>query len=292
MTPLRQRYIEDMQLRGLSERTQQAYTIAVRLLAEHYGKSPDQITEEELRKYFLYLTNVKQYSRSSCKIALCGIKFLYEHTLNREWPTLKLVKPAYERKLPVILSLEEVDRILSYLRLPHYRACLSTIYSCGLRLQEGVGLQVSDIDSARMVICIRKGKSRKDRLVPLPQATLQMLREYWLTHRHSNWLFPGRGRRGELLPNATEPLTGRSVQRAFKIALQESGVQKKATVHSLRHAWATHLLEAGLSLRLIQTYLGHRSLSTTAFYTHLTPNIEGQAVDTLNQLMTGRSWSS
>lgn len=143
-----------------------------------------------------------------------------------------------------------------------------------------------------MVIRIRQGKSRKDRLVPLPQATLQMLREYWLTHRHPAWIFPGRGLRGGLLSKATEPLTGRSVQRAFKAALQQSGVHKKATVHSLRHAWATHLLEAGVSLRLIQSYLGHRSLSTTAMYTHLTPNIEGQTVDTLNQLMTGRSWSS
>jgi integrase/recombinase XerD len=146
MTPLRRRMIEDMQLRGLAERTQEAYVAAVRQLAEHYGKWPDQISDEELRQYFLYLTNEKKASRSTIRIALCAIKFLYEETLHQEWPTLTLVRPPREHKLPVILSREEVQRILSCLRRPHYRACLTTIYSCGLRLQEGVHLQVADID--------------------------------------------------------------------------------------------------------------------------------------------------
>jgi site-specific recombinase XerD len=256
----------------------------VRQLAEHYGKSPEQISEEDLRQYFLYLKNVKQYSRSTSTVALCGIKFFYEHTLRREWPTLTLIRPPRERKLPVVLSRQEVHRVLGCLRRSHYRICLSTIYSCGLRLEEGVHLQVSDIDSDRMMIRVR-GKGRKDRYVPLPQRTLELLREHWLTHRHPVWLFPARGQGGILLPSAERPMSRRSMQRAFQAALKEGGVQKPATVHTLRHSWATHLLEAGFNLRQIQVWLGHSSLSTTAIYVHLTRNTEGQTAETIDQLM-------
>lgn len=285
MTPLRQKMIEDMQLRGLSERTQEMYVAAVRQLAEHYGKSPVQISEEELRHYFLYLKNDKHCSRSTCTVALCAIKFFYEQTLQQSWPTFELIRPPHERKLPVVLSREEVQRILACVRRPHYRVCLSTIYACGLRLQEGVSLQVADIDSARMMIHVRQGKGNKDRYVPLPHRGLLMLRAHWLTHRHRVWLFPARGQHGRPIPQATTPLADRSVQRAFTAALAESGVQKPASVHSLRHAWATHLLEAGVSLRLIQTYLGHSSLTTTALYTHLTRCTEAQATETIDQLL-------
>ena len=231
-THLRQRMIEDMQLWGLAERTQEMYVIVVRQLAEHYSKSPDLITEEELRQYFLYLKNDKQYTHSSITVALCGIKFFYEHTLQREWTMLDVVRPPRERRLPVVLSREEVHRILGCLRRPYYRACLSTIYSCGLRLHEGVHLQVSDIDSDRMLIHVR-GKGNKDRYVPLPQRTLQLLREYWVTHRHPVWIFPDR----RAMTRATAPLNKSGVQYAFGAALRASGVQKRATVHTLRHSW-------------------------------------------------------
>lgn len=290
MTPLRQKMIEDMQLRGLAEITQVKYVTAVRQLAEHYGKSPAQITEEELRQYFLYLKNVKKRSRSTCTIALCGIKFFYEQTLKRDWPTLTLVRPPRERKLPVILSREEVHHILGCLRQPHYRVCLSTIYSCGLRLQEGVNLQVSDIDSGRMMVHVHRGKGNKDRYVPLPQGTLEMLRACWVTHHHPVWLFPARGPRGVPGATATGPLNKSGVQRAFQAALKTSGVHKHATVHTLRHSWATHLLEAGVNLRLIQTYLGHRSLSSTALYTHLTRQAEGIAAEAIDRLLEGLRW--
>jgi site-specific recombinase XerD len=273
--------IEDMQLRGLAERTQEVYVAAVRQLAEHYGKSPDQISDEELRQYFLYLTNEKKASSSTVTIALCAIKFIYEQTLRQEWPTLTLVRPPRERKLPVVLSREEVHRILGCLRRPYYRVCLSTIYSCGLRLEEGVHLQVSDIDSARMLIHVRKSKGNKDRYVPLPQRTLQMLREYWATHRHPVWIFPAR----RATTSATGPMSKRGVQYAFEAALKESGIQKRATVHTLRHSFATHLLEAGVNLRQIQVWLGHGSLSTTAVYTHLTRLAEALAAEAINRLM-------
>jgi len=285
MTPLRQRMIEDLQLRGLSERTQEMYVRAVRQLAEHYHKSPAQITEEELRAYFLYVKNVKHYSRSASTIALCGIKFFYEHTLKREWTTLTFVRPPQEHKLPVILSLEEVRTILQCVRLPRYRVCLTTIYACGLRLQEGTHLQVPDIDSARMVVHVRGGKGAKDRYVPLPQQTLALLRHSWTTHRHPVWLFPAPGRSGRGMSTASTPMPRNSVQDAFRAALKASGFPKHASVHTLRHSWATHLLEAGVNLRLIQHYLGHNSPSTTALYTHLTAKAEAMATETINRLL-------
>jgi integrase/recombinase XerD len=290
MTSLRQRMVEDMQLRGLSEETQEAYVRAVRQLAEHYGKSPQRISDEELRQYFLHLTNVKQLSSSTIKVALYGIKFLFQHTLRKEWPTLDLVRPRREKKLPVVLSVAEVQRVLGIIRRPRYRVCLSTIYACGLRLSEGVHLQVRDIDSDRMMVHVRKGKGAKDRYVPLPVPTLEMLRRYWCTHRHPEWLFPAPTKSGVPLSTATKPMSIDGVQRAFKAALQESGIQKKATVHTLRHSYATHLLEAGVNLRIIQAYLGHSSPKTTAIYTHLTRKAEDLAVEAINRVMEELQW--
>lgn len=286
-TPLRQKMIEDMQLRGLTERPQASYVAAVRKLAEYYGKSPAVVSEAELRAYFLYLKNEKKAAASTCMQALCALKFLYQNTLGQHWPILDFVKPASERKLPVVLSRGEVGQILGCLRRPHYRACLGTIYACGLRLQEGRRLQVGQIDSGRMVVQVRRGKGRKDRCVPLPAETLQLLRGYWVQHRNPDWLFPSPA--GGNMSRAEQPLSGSGIQRAFKAALQASGVSKAASVHTLRHSYATHLLEAGVSLRLIQSYLGHASLQTTAIYLHLTPNAEAAAVEALNELLAGRS---
>jgi site-specific recombinase XerD len=277
--------MEDLQLRGLSAKTQEAYLRAVRQLAEHYHKSPDLITEEELRLYFLYLKNDKQVSRSSFSIALSGLKFFYERTLHREWATLDLPRRTREKKLPAVLSVTEVRQILACLRRPYYRVCLTTIYSCGLRLREGVSLQVRDIDGERKMLHVRQGKGNKDRYVPLPDNTLKILRDYWSTHRHPMWLFPAPTRAGVPMSSATQPMDPSSVQRAFKAALQESGVQKEASVHTLRHSYATHLLEAGVHLRLIQAYLGHSSPKTTALYTHLTREANALATDAINRVM-------
>jgi site-specific recombinase XerD len=279
MTPLRQKMIEDMQLRGLSKRTQETYVRVVRQLAEYYHQPPDQLSQEEVRQYFLYLKNDKHASRSSCTQALSGLKFLYEQTLQREWPILEFIRPAPEHKLPVILSVEEVRRLLGCVRLMHYRVCLSTIYGCGLRLLEGMQLQVQDIDGGRMLLHVRGGKGNKDRYIPLPQPVLAQLRSYWRTHRHPVWLFPRRDLR------ANEPMDESGVRRAFRAALHQSGLNKPATIHTLRHSYATHLLEAGVNLRQIQSYLGHSSLSSTALYTHLTQHGAANAVEAINQLM-------
>lgn len=286
MTELRKRMIECLQLRGLAERTQEAYTRAVRQLAAHYHKSPDQISEAELRQYFLHLKNVKHYSRPTMTVAICGIRFFYEQTLQRNWAIFGIVRPAPEKKLPVILSLAEVRQILGRIRLARYQVCLTTIYSCGLRLQEGTHLQVADIDSARLMIHVRHGKGAKDRYVPLPPRTLQLLRHYWATHRNPVLLFPAEGRDHVDLAKSTEPMSKSSVQDAFHAALQESGNNKRASVHTLRHSWATHLLEAGVNLRLIQEWLGHNSPATTSVYTHLTVKAEQLGTQAINQLMS------
>lgn len=286
MTPLRQRMLEDMQLRGLSARTQEAYARAVWQLAQHYHRSPDQLSDEDLRQYFLYLANEKKIARPTATIALCGIKFFYEQTLKQPWPTLRFVRPPREWKLPVVLSRKEVRQILAVVRIPVYQTCLKTIYACGLRLLEGTHLQVADVDSARMALHIH-GKGKQDRYVPLPQATLRLLRAHWRTHRSPLWLFPAPTRHGlaHSLAHDGGPVTRSSLQSAFRGAVQRTGIAKHAHVHTLRHSYATHLLEAGINLRLIQENLGHRSPRTTALYTHLTREVRATLTDPLNQLM-------
>ncbi len=281
MTALRQRMIEDMQLRGLAERTQESYLLAVRQLAAYYRKSPDQLGEEELRQYFLYLKNVKRVSRSTSTLAICGIKFFYEQTLGRGWTVFNLIRPAKEEKLPVVLSIAEVGRILKCIHRERYRVSASLIYACGLRLLEGVHLQVRDIDGERKMVHVRGGKGNKDRYVPIPEVTLQMLRRHWLRHRNRVWLFPSLQ-----LEKSDHPMCESGLQRAVRAAVQESGVNKDATVHTLRHSYATHLLEAGVSLRVIQSYLGHKSLATTAIYLHLTQASEKQSVEAINQMLS------
>jgi integrase/recombinase XerD len=281
MSALREKMVEDMQLHGFAIRTQEAYLSAVRQLAKHYRKAPDQINEEELRQYFLFLKNEKHAARNTCTIALCGIKFFFQHTLGRDWKTFEFLRPLKEKKLPVVLSRAEVHSILARVHRPRYRVCLTTIYACGLRLLEGVHLQVKDIDGARQLLHICQGKGGKDRYVPLPSACLKMLRQHWLTHRNPLWLFPSP------VEDNQQPMSESGMQRAFQAALKEAGIHKQATVHTLRHSYATHLLEAGVNLRIIQSYLGHASPATTSIYTHLTSLTEAQTHHTLNEMVAG-----
>ena len=212
------------------------------------------------------------------------LKFFYEGVLHQEWSEFHLVRPKVDKKLPVVLSVEEVQRFLRCVEVPRYRVCLSVLYSCGLRLLEGTHLRVAQIDSQRMLLHIQGGKGNKDRYVPLPQPTLELLRTFWSTHRHPVWLFPAKIPRG-WSPPESQPMDESGVQKAFQAALQKSGIQKAATPHTLRHSYATHLLEAGLNLRQIQSYLGHSSPQTTAIYTHLTQSSETIALDTISRLV-------
>jgi integrase/recombinase XerD len=237
MSPLRQRMIEDMTLRGFSARTKDSYVRSVAQLAKHFHLSPDLITEEQLRQYFLWMTTEQRYARATVTIALCGIKFFFEKTLQRPFTVLKLARPKPARTLPVVLSREEVKRILAAVRIPLYRACLTTIYACGLRLMEGACLQVGDVDGGRMLLRVR-GKGNKHRYVPLPEKTLAMLREFWPTHRSRTWLFPAATRRGlaHSVAHDAGPVTRSALQLAFRRALKQSGVTKAAHVHTLRYA--------------------------------------------------------
>lgn len=276
---------QDLQLRGMSKSTQLNYIRAVRKYSEYFDKPPDQITEEELRDYFIYLKNIKKFSRSASTQAMCGIKFFYTYTLGKEWPTFKLMRSPHEYKLPVVLTQEEVRRILGSIRIFRHRACLTTIYSCGLRVGESTRLHIGDIDGQRMLVHIKAGKGAKDRYVPLPETTLHLLRAFWKTHRNKTWLFPAPGRSGTHMHESTRPLPISSVQIVFKAALKECGIYKDASVHTLRHSYATHLLEKNINLRLIQQYLGHRSPKTTAIYTHLTKTAYEAGFQVVNALM-------
>jgi site-specific recombinase XerD len=277
MTELRNRMIENMQLRGMAEQTQRSYVGAVARLARHYGRSPDQLSEEEIRRFFLYLINDRHLAQSTFRIHFYGVKFFYERTLQRTWPVFDLVRARKREKLPVVLSQEEVHRLLARVRHATVRMCLTTIYAGGLRLSEGAHLQVTDIDSARMLVCVRCGKGGKDRYVPLAGRVLVRLRAYWKTHGCRPWLFPAPDRRG--------PVSTTTVQKVFKAALRASAIHKDASVHTLRHSYATHLLESNVNLRVIQEILGHKSPKTTALYTHLTRKIVDNLRETVDHLM-------
>ncbi|OEU60292.1 MAG: hypothetical protein BBJ57_11045 [Desulfobacterales bacterium PC51MH44] len=285
MTELRQRFIDDMQLHGFSERTIEAYVRAVRQLAEHYHESPDKISEEELRQYFLYNKNIRKWSRTASTISLCGIKFFFTHSLQKEWTTFKLVRPPKEKKLPPILSKQEVRRIFKHVKIDYHRSCLITMYSLGLRLKESTHLHVCDIDSDRMFVHVHKGKGAKDRYVPLPQRTLEILRAHWKIHRNSKLLFPAPGRGYNQLAKTERPLPDSSIQIPFKQACHRTGITKPVSVRHLRHAYAVHLLEAGVDLRYVQEYLGHSDPRTTMIYTRLINKALPNPVRIINKVM-------
>jgi len=277
MSTLRQQMMEDMQLHGYAAKTQEAYVGAVRSLARYYKRSPGDITQEEVRAYFLWLVKERGVARSTLTIHLSGIKFLFEVTLKREWIIFNLVRPQKRKKLPVVLSVEETKHLLSLVRMPKARMALTVIYACGLRLNEGLHLRLQDIDSTRMLIWIRNGKGGKDRYVPLPKRLLVMLRAYWTLHKPTSYFFFQKDKNTAISDN--------SLQHTFKATLRESGIRKAASIHTLRHSYATHLLERGVDLRVIQELLGHKSPKTTAIYTHLTDKSFQTLNETLNNLL-------
>src|SRR5687768_1138057 len=287
MLTLLDRMRQDMQLRGLAARTQEAYLEAVTGVATFCGRPPnalETLTEAELRQYFLHLVQERRVSRSTLLQRRSGLRFFVETTLHQTWPVLDLVRPAQRRALPVVLSLAEVRTLLGLIRDLRARMCLTTIDAAGLRLSEGTHLTTTDIDSARMVIHVRRGKGGQDRYVPLAERVLALLRAYWqaTASRYpqppgERWLFPNR--------HATGPLGTTSVQKTLTAVVRASGLRKHVSVHTLRHSYATHLLEHGVHLRAIQELLGHQSPSTTAIYTHITPTVTSALHATVNSLM-------
>lgn len=267
-----QKSINSLSLNGKAERTQEAYTRALRMLCEFHGnKPPEAITEPELEAYFLHRKNVDRWSSNTMRICYCGIRFYYVKVLARNWQLFNYLRARSESRLPAILAEDEVRAILRHVHSAHNRAFLSTVYACGLRLQEAQYLEVSDIDAARMMIHVHRGKGAKDRYVPLPHASLERLRAHWCSHRNARLLFPAWGRDSRSAGSAQTPMAKSSVQGAFRRAKLEAGIKKRGvSVHTLRHCYATHLLEAGVNLRVIQRHLGHSSLETTMVYLHLT----------------------
>ena len=288
MTELRKRMIECLQLRGWSARTQEMYVRAVRQLAAHDRHSPDGIPEAERRPYFLDITHVKHDSRRASTIALGGSKCCFEPTLHSDGTTLRLVRAPREQKRPIILRLEEVRRLLGCVRRPSSRVCLSTVYSWGLRRQEGTHLQVPPSESSRMRVHVRRGQGGQDRDVPWPHRTLQRLREDGVTHRHPGLIFPAPGRGGLGVSTSPAAMPKSSLQGALRDALQQRSLHTQASVPTLRHRWATHRLEAGGNLRLMQAYLGHSSPPTTSLSTPLPVNAAARGSHASNRLMRDR----
>lgn len=259
MTPLRQRMIEDMRIRNLSPNTQDSYLQQVSQFARHFGKSPVELCPEDIRAYQVYLTTERRLAPSSVLIAVSAIRFLYKVTLKTEW-TLEDVIPTCKKpqKLPTILSPEEVLQFLECVQNIKHRAILTICYAAGLRISEAICLKPTMIDSQRMVIRVDQGKGQKDRYVMLSPKLLDTLRSYWRATRPAEWLFPG--------DRPGQPITRHAVEKACEKARHLCGITKPITPHSMRHAFAVHLLESGTDVRTIQLLLGHRSLSTTARY--------------------------
>ena len=284
MTDWYERSTKALQLAGLAKSSEQSYTRMVRMLVDFYGKTPDLVSEEELQDYLLHRRNVDKWSSATLRISYSALKFFFEKVLHREWHIFGYLKAERPKTLPAVLSKEEITELLSKVRTPHNRAYFSTVYSCGLRLQEALNLEVGDIDSDRMLIHVHRGKGAKDRMVPLPASTLATLRNHWKTHRHPRLLFPAMGKNTST--PVESPMAISSVQGAMKAAVRESGINKRNVhIHTLRHSYATHLLEEGVNLRVIQGYLGHSSIETTMVYLHLTSKGHDDAAQIINRIM-------
>ncbi|HEX4577832.1 MAG TPA: site-specific integrase [Edaphobacter sp.] len=259
MTSLRQRMIEDMQIRNLAVHTQNTYVLQVSMFARHFSRSPEMLGQEEIRSYEVYLTNEKKLAASSILIAISALRFLYKITLKKDWTFEEMIPaPKKPQKLPVVLSPEEVIQFLNCVAMTKHRVILTTCYAAGLRISEAICLRPPAIDSKRMVLRVEQGKGQKDRYVMLSPKLLGTLRDWWRVARPQHWLFPG--------DRPNQHVSKDAVEQACQKAHRLCHISKPITPHSLRHAFAVHLLEQGADVRTIQLLLGHRSLATTARY--------------------------
>ncbi len=261
MTTLRMRMDNDMRVRGMAERTRETYLAAVARLARHYRRAPDQLSPAEVQAYLVHLLREEHLAWSTCSIAVHAFRFLYHTTLGRPAPTFTIPGPKQPKRLPVILSPEEVRRVLESTLNRKQRALLATTYGAGLRVSEVVRLRVGDIDAQRMSLRVEQGKGGKDRDTLLSPRLLEELRAYWREYRPARWLFPARG--------GQQPMDASTAQKLYYAAKERAGISKRGGIHALRHAFATHLLEAGTDLHTIQRLLGHGHLGSTMRYFHL-----------------------
>ena len=276
----RERMSEDMRLRDFRPKTQEAYLLAVRQFMDRAAREPEVIADEDLRAYFLYLREDKKLAPSTINIAVHALRFFFIHTMQRDWKVFDLLRVNKPRMLPVVLSPGEVRAVLRAVRHPVRRMALTTIYALGLRLGEGLSLETGHIDGQRLVVWVRDGKGAKDRGTPLPRPLLARLRQYWKTERPRSstpYLF--------VPQDGLAPLHETTLQKTFTAARVDARLDKAASIHTLRHSYATHLLEAGVSLRTIQQVLGHKSLRTTELYMHVTQPGAERLQETLDRLM-------
>ena len=279
MTPLRQQMIEAMQQRGFSSKTHQAYLGAVKSLATYYHQSPDQIRKEQLQEYFVYLVQERDLCGSSCRLHLNGLRFLYLQVLGWKQFDIPIQFPKKAQRIPELLTRSEIRRIVQASSNRKHQMMLLTCYGCGLRVSELVRIQVKDIDGERKLLRIEQGKGAKDRLVVIPASLLKLLRQYWRGYRPNPWMFP----------NGNTPhlhLSIATIQRVFKRAKADAGIDKKGGIHSLRHAYATHQLEQGVAIHRLQQQLGHNDLKSTLRYVHWLP-IYRQGQQHFNDLISG-----
>lgn len=280
MTPLRQRMIEDMKIRNLSPRTQESYVRLVEQFARHFKESPELLGPEQVREYQVYLVNERGLSTSTLTQVVAALRFLYGTTLRKPWAIEVIAYPRRPKRLPIVLSRHEVARILDAAWSQRFHTIFSLIYGCGLRSSEATHLRVQDIDSGRMLLRIASGKGDKERWVPLTQKLLILLRQYWKTYRPKYWLFPG--------STPEKPMREEAVRQVFNMVCEELQLKKNPTLHTLRHSYATHLMEDGVDIRTIQVVLGHSSLGTTGVYTHVSERKLHQAKSPLDSLPTIR----
>lgn len=276
MTQLREKMVRDMQLRRLSDNTQRVYTHAVFALARRYMKSPDQLSDEQVQDYVLYMLNERKLAWSTCDTNVAGLQFFYGVTLGRNSMRLAIPPRKSEKRLPEILSAEEIDSLFAATNNIKHRVLLQAAYSAGLRVSELVRLKITDIDSDRMMIRVDQGKGNKDRYTLLSPRLLQDLRHYWRKHRPALWLFPGK--------KPGLPLSRFSASEVFRAAKEKVGIHKVGGIHSLRHAFATHLLEAGVDARTIQILMGHKSILSTMRYLQVTRKKLGSTQSPLDLL--------
>lgn len=284
--PLYQKMSEDLQITGKRKRTHDGYLREIRKLADYCRLSPDEISEAQVRRYFLHLKNVKHFAEGSLTVTLSAFKFFFRVTCPRDWATLSQLKVKGPKTLPEVITIEQVHAIIDACTTGRMTVFFWTVYSLGLRLDEALHLQVGDIDAARRLVHIHRGKGAKDRYIPLPSCTLTLLRNHWKTHRHQRFLFPADGRNHSGMSTATTPMAPTTPQDAIKKITTQLRFGKKVSTHTLRHSYATHLFEAGVSLKNIQKYLGHSSLQTTLVYLHITETAAADAravIETLFQ---------
>jgi integrase/recombinase XerD len=278
VTPLRRRMLDDMRLRNLAAGTRRTYVRSVAGFSAFHGRSPDQLTLEDVRDYQLHLVARGLKASSICQI-MSALRFLYAVTLDRPEDAARIPLPRKADPLPAILSRDEVARLLTSVADPKMRTLLTTVYAAGLRVSEAVALQVGDIDNARMMIHVREGKGGRDRYVMLSPQLLAILRAHWRRTRSRPWLFPG--------PDPSRPITTRTVRSACCAAVEAAGLDKSVTVHTLRHCFATHLLEQGVDIRVIQGLLGHRQIASTTRYARVALSTISQVQSPLERLDLG-----